>query len=449
MPGNGSVTDIMIERLRKNFSDDPTAKIVQNAVSNGHLIDVALDRDLVQTMNSSFSIKLDEWSVTNQKSSGRCWLFAALNLFRPGAMKKMNIKEFEFSQSHIHFWDKFERSNCFLESIIDLGKEPVEDRTVHFLLSDPIGDGGQWNMAMNLIRKHGLVPKSVYPESTSSSATRWMNSSLRDLLRSSASELRKMISDGSPLSEVRSRKEGRIADVWRLLCMHLGTPPESFDWQWRDKDGDFHRKGVMTPSEFVSEFVDIDWDDFVCLVHDPRNEMYKTYTVDRLQNVAGGPPVMYLNIPIEEMKRITMEMLEQGTPVWMGCDVGKQMHRERGLWDARLYDLQSLYGFEFGMDKKNRLEHGQTVMTHAMLFTGVDIVDGSPRRWRVENSWGAKDSGEKGFYTMNDSWFDDYMFEIAAPRDLLNQKMASGLESEPVILPAWDPMGSLARANES
>ena len=170
---------------------------------------------------------------------------------------------------------------------------------MHFLLSDPIGDGGQWNMAMNLIRKHGLVPKSVYPESTSSSATRWMNSSLRDLLRSSASELRKMISDGLSLSEVRSRKEDRIADVWRLLCMHLGTPPESFDWQWRDKDGDFHRRGAMTPSEFVSEFVDINWDDFVCLVHDPRNEMYKTYTVDRLQNVEGGPPVMYLNITIE------------------------------------------------------------------------------------------------------------------------------------------------------
>ena len=186
MPDNGSVTDIMIEKLRKDFAADLTAKIVQNAVSNGHLIDVALDRDLVQTMDSSFSIKLDEWSVTNQKSSGRCWLFAALNLFRPGAMKKMNVKEFEFSQAHIHFWDKFERANCFLESIIDLGKKPLEDRTVHFLLSDPIGDGGQWNMAMNLIRKHGLVPKSIYPESSSSSATRWMNSSLRDLLRSSA-----------------------------------------------------------------------------------------------------------------------------------------------------------------------------------------------------------------------------------------------------------------------
>ena len=156
----------------------------------------------------------------------------------------------------------------------------------------------------------------------------------------------------------------------------------------------------MTPLEFSSQFVSVDWDDYVCLVHDPRNDMYKTYTVDRLQNVAGGPPVVYLNVPIEEMKRITMEIIEDGLPVWMGCDVGKQMHRKRGLWDSNLYDLQGLYGFQYGMDKRDRLIHGQTVMTHAMLFTGVDVVDGSPRRWRVENSWGTKESGDKGFFTI-------------------------------------------------
>tara|TARA_B100000609_G_scaffold30103_1_gene21254 strand:+ start:4534 stop:5625 length:1092 start_codon:yes stop_codon:yes gene_type:complete len=360
-------------------------------------------------------------------------------------MKKMNIKEFEFSQAHIHFWDKFERSNCFLESMIDLGGKKVDDRTVHFLLSDPIGDGGQWNMAMNLIRRHGLVPKSVYPESSSSSATRWMNASLRDLLRSSACELRGMVAKGEDLESIRKRKEEIISNVWRLLCIHLGTPPESFDWQWTDKDGNFHRKGRMTPGQFTSEYVDVSWEDYVCLVNDPRNEMYRTYTVDRLQNVTGGPPVVYLNVPMDEMKRVTMEILQEGVPVWMGCDVGKQMHRKRGLWDSKLFDLESLYGFEFGMNKRDRLIHGQTVMTHAMLFTGVDVIDGEPRKWRVENSWGVKDSGEKGFFVMNDSWFDDYMFEIAAPSSKLTAEMVAGLSTDPVVLPAWDPMGSLAR----
>lgn len=227
--------------------------------------------------------------------------------------------------------------------------------------------------------------------------------------------------------------------------MHLGTPPERFDWQWRDKDNKFHRKGEMTPLEFSSEFVSVDWDDYVCLVHDPRNEMYRTYTVDRLQNVAGGPPVVYLNIPIMEMKRITMEIIEGGLPVWMGCDVGKQMHRKKGLWDSKLYDLQGLYGFDYGMSKRDRLIHGQTVMTHAMLFTGVDVVDGTPRRWRVENSWGTKDSGENGFFTMNDNWFDEYMFEIASPVSRLDSDMKEGLKTTPLVLPAWDPMGSLAR----
>jgi bleomycin hydrolase len=235
-----------------------------------------------------------------------------------------------------------------------------------------------------------------------------------------------------------------MADIWRVLCIHLGTPPTQFDWQWRDKDKAFHRAGTMTPQEFLAEYVTVDWEDYVCLVHDPRNEFYRTYTVDCLQNVAGGPPVTYLNVPIDEIKAVTQRLLEEGTPVWMGCDVGKQMDRKRGLWDASLFDIQSLYGVEYGMDKQTRLRFGQTMMTHAMLFTGVDVVDGRPRRWRVENSWGA-DNGVKGFYTMNDSWFDEYMFEIAAPSRHLSDEMRAGLNTEPIVLPAWDPMGSLAR----
>ena len=429
--------------MRKEYESDSSARVAQNAVTSNNLSSVTLRRDLVQEIDFTFSTKLDEWKATNQKSSGRCWLFATLNLFRPGTMKKMNVKEFEFSQAHIHFWDKFERSNHFLEAIIETSGRPVDDRTIHFLLSDPIGDGGQWNMAMNLIRKHGLVPKSAYPESNSSSSTRWMNSILKDILRSSASEIRGILDSGGSEKEARLHKESRMEDIWRVLCIHLGTPPESFDWQWRDKDKEFHRRGEMTPQEFADEFVDVDWEEYVCIVNDPRNEYYQTYTVDYLQNVAGGPPVVYLNVPSDEMKSITQEILEDGMPVWMGCDVGKQMDRKRGLWDANLFETNELYGVDYGMSKADRLRYGQTMMTHAMLFTGVDVYEGKPRRWRVENSWG-DDSGQKGFYTMNDNWYDEHMFEIASPKKYLTEKMVKGLETVPIVLEAWDPMGSLA-----
>jgi len=439
----GEITKKQIDKMRKEFKGDSSARVAQNAVTSNNLSSVTLRRDLVQEIDFTFSTKLDEWRATNQKSSGRCWLFATLNLFRPGTMKKMNVKEFEFSQAHIHFWDKFERSNHFLEAIIETSGRPVDDRTIHFLLSDPIGDGGQWNMAMNLIRKHGLVPKSAYPESNSSSSTRWMNSILKDILRSSASEIRGILDSGGSENEARTHKDSRMEDIWRVLCIHLGTPPESFDWQWRDKDKEFHRRGEMTPQQFADEFVDVDWEEYVCIVNDPRNEYYQTYTVDYLQNVAGGPPVVYLNVPSDEMKSITQEILEDGMPVWMGCDVGKQMDRKRGLWDANLFETNELYGVDYGMNKADRLRYGQTMMTHAMLFTGVDVYEGKPRRWRVENSWG-DDSGQKGFYTMNDNWYDEHMFEIAAPKKYLTDKMVKGLETVPIVLEAWDPMGSLA-----
>ena len=439
------VTRQHIDQFRKSFEADPHARVAQNAVSHNDISQLTLSRDRVQDMADSFSIKLDSWSVTNQKRSGRCWLFAALNLFRVGAMKKMNLNDFEFSQAHIHFWDKFERANHFLEAIIETADRPVEDRTIHFLLGDPIGDGGQWNMAMNLIRKHGLVPQSAYPESFSSSNTRWMNAALKELLRTAAQELRQILDQDGSLDQARTHKMKRMDDVWRLLCIHLGTPPEQFQWQWRDKDNEFHRTDLMTPQEFVADYVDVDWENYICLVHDPRNAYYQTYTVDYLQNVAGGPPVVYLNIPVEEMKAMTQRLLEADTPVWMGCDVGKQMERTRGLWDAQLFETQALYGLQYGLNKADRLRYGQTMMTHAMLFTGVDVVDGHPRRWRVENSWGSDKSGQKGYYTMNDSWYDEYMFEIAAPRNMLSEAMLNGLATEPIVLPAWDPMGSLAR----
>jgi bleomycin hydrolase len=461
------LTPEQIRGFRDAFASDPTAKLMQNAVVAVGAKDISVNWEVIQNTDLAFSTKLDDWTVTDQASSGRCWLFAALNLLRPGAMKKMKVKSFEFSQAHIHFWDKMERSNYFLQSMVELIDRDVDDRTVAYMLGDPIGDGGQWNMAVALISKHGLVPKQAYPESQSSSATLLMNAQLKEILRTSACELRALKASGKSMVEIMAHKDKRVADIWRMLCIHLGTPPESFDWQYMDKDSKLQRTGVITPQQFVAEYVDLPYQEYVCLVNDPRNEMFKTYTVDRLQNVYGGPPVVYLNVPVQCIKDATRRTLvELGVPVWMGCDVGKQFDRVRGLWDEDIRDHSKVYGVDsYKMNKADRLLFRQTLMTHAMLFTGVDVrgegvgvgegegattaaataTATAPQtiKWRVENSWGSKNA-DKGFCTMNDNWFDEHMFEVACDRSLLSAEMTAALELAPIVLPAWDPMGSLA-----
>ncbi|MBI4639554.1 MAG: C1 family peptidase [Candidatus Tectomicrobia bacterium] len=446
---NGSLAPDRIEAFRSRFEGNPVYRMAQNAVCKVPVDDIALNRQVVTTSDFTFSHVLDGWTVTNQKKSGRCWMFAGLNLFRVGAMKKMNVKEFQFSQTYTFFWDKFERANYFLERIIETADRPVDDRHVAWLLAQPLDDGGQWNMFVNLVKKHGLVPQAVMPETESSSNSARMNSILLHKLREGSRTLRDMAARGADLDEQRDAKEEVLDAIYRILSIHLGTPPRSFDWQWNDSDKQFHRDGEVTPQEFAAKYITIPVDEYVCLVHDPRptSPFGRTFTVEYLGNVEDGGLVKYLNIDANLMKQIAMQTIIEGEPVWMGCDVGKMMHRDLGLWDAKLYDYEGVYDTPFTLDKSGRLQYHQTLMTHAMLFTGVDVIerDGKevPRRWRVENSWG-EESGRKGFYLMNDNWFDQYMFEIAARKKYLPAELQEALELEPIVLPPWDPMGSLA-----
>ncbi|MDR2984893.1 MAG: C1 family peptidase [Nocardiopsaceae bacterium] len=438
--GNGD-----LELLRKDFAANPAYKLAQNAVTRVTVDDVAINRDVVNNSDHSLSILLDDWKVTDQQRSGRCWLFAGLNLLRVGAMKKMGLKEFEFSQNYAMFWDKIERANYFLEAVIETADKDVDDRTVAHVLESAAEDGGQWNMFVAIVNKHGLVPKAYMPETQSSSDTGKMNSVLRTQLRQGAKAVREAFSrDG--VDAARQEKSEVLKVIYRILCIHLGTPPEQFDWQWSDKDRNFHRDGVLTPQEFAAKYVELPIDDYVCLVHDPRpsSPVGRTFTVQYLGNVLGAPPVTYLNVDMRLMKDIASRALQSGEPVWFGCDVGQMMSNEYGLWDAKLYDFPSVYGADFSLGKSDRLLYHETLMTHAMLFTGVDILDGATRKWRVENSWGTS-RGKEGFYTMNDSWFDEFVFEIAARKDALPESLRDALATEPIVLPAWDPMGALAR----
>ncbi|MET7786000.1 C1 family peptidase [Streptomyces sp900116325] len=438
-----SLTPAQFEVFEKEFASRPANRLMQNAVTQTPVDDIALDRRIVTAVDHSVSHHLDDWKVTNQKKSGRCWMFAGLNLLRVGAAQKLGVKDFEFSQNYLLWWDKFERANHFLEAIIETSDRDVDDRTVAHLLGDPISDGGQWNMFVALVAKHGLVPKSAMPETDSSSATGPMNRALKSLLRRGARDLRRTVAEGAEAQRVHKRAV--LAAVHRVLSIHLGTPPQRFLWQWRDKDQEFHRAGWMTPAEFAKSYVQIPLDDYVCIVHDPRESspVGRTFTVEYLGNVVEAPPVVYLNVEMDLLKRLSMDAVVGGEPVWFGCDVARMMRADLGIWDADLFDYEAVYDTSFELDKAARLIHHETQMTHAMLLTGVDVVDGAPRRWRVENSWG-DEKADKGFWTMNDSWFGEHVFEVAVRRSALPPELVAALDEPPIVLPAWDPMGALA-----
>jgi bleomycin hydrolase len=441
-----SISKKMIQDFDDNFNQNSKYRILKNALTKNAVNDIALNRDVIFNTDHTFSHHLDEWPVTNQKSSGRCWIFAGLNMLRPGLMKKLNVKEFEFSQNYILFRDKLERANFFFENIIYTSDRDIDDRSVAHILTNAISDGGQWDMLAGIIKKYGLIPKNFMPETHSSANTGQMNRILLLKMQEGAKTLRDLAARKASRKNLDETKTELLKVIYRILTMHLGTPPEKFTWQWMDKDRKFHRDDEMTPRQFADKYLDTRVEDYICLVHDPRpyHPQMKTYTVEFLGNIVGGDEVKYLNVPIEVMKTTAASIIQQGTPVWFGCDVGKMMDRSLGVLDPELFEYQDIYDTTFNMDKTSRLEYHQTAMNHAMLFTGVDLLDGKPRRWRIENSWG-DNPGNKGFFVMNDAWFNEHMFEIAAHKEHLSKEMLDAYQQPPIHLPAWDPMGSLAQ----
>ena len=445
----------LLKQLQNQFQKRGENHLALNAVTQTAVQEVALRREKVIELQHPVSHKLDTWSATNQKASGRCWFFAGLNLLRPATMRKLHLKEFEFSQNWTLFWDKLERANHFLENIIDTASRELDERTVTHLLKSPIGDGGQWHMFVDIVDKYGLVPKAHMPETVSSSRTGPMNKHLNLILRRGARDLRKQTGGAEANerdtldSKIQKQKTSILEAVYRVLCIHLGEPPNRFDFQWRDKDNQFHREEGLTPKAFAENYVEQDLNEYVCLVNDPRegHPTNHTYTVERLGNVVGGSQVLYLNVAVDVMKEAALRTILDGEPVWMGCAVGETFHRNKGLWDPHLYDFEALYGMDMSFSKADRLAYGHAAMSHAMLFTGADVIAEEPhpraRTWRVENSWGEQ-GGEKGFYTMSDAWFDEHVYEIAVHRRYLSEELIAATKQEPTVLPPWDPMGALA-----
>ena len=443
---HGEMTMNAIDQFNQEFCQDPKNMLAMNAVTKNSITDVAMSRSAFVNAQHTFSHLVPlEGKATSQKSSGRCWIFAALNVMRLPLMAKHNLEEFEFSQSYMFFWDKFEKSNYFLESIIDTREKPVDDRTVMWLFQTAISDGGQWDMFVNLVNKYGVIPKDAMPESYASSNSALMNRMVLHKLREYAKQLRDLNESGGQISELRKLKNNQMKEIYRILCIFLGEPPKKFDWQFRDKDKKFFDFQGVTPKEFMKKHVPFNINDKVCLVHAPTQDkpLNNVLTVKYLGNIVEGFPTRYLNVDINVIKQAAAESIKAGEAVWFGCDVGKRFHRDIGVMDMDLYDYNLVIGTDTKLDKGARLDYGDSAMTHAMVFTGVDIQNGKIEKWRVENSWGDK-VGNKGYFIMTDKWFDEFNYEVVVDKKYVSQDVLNIEKQKPIELNPWDPMGSLA-----
>ncbi len=441
-----SITPDHLGIYSSDFNADRASRVARDAVMSVGLLNSCKNPAAIRRANHEFSLSLKQGKMTNQKQSGRCWLFAATNVMRFRIIKSCNLENFELSQSYLLFWDKLEKSNWFLENILDTLEEPVEGRLVSYLLTDPVCDGGQWDMAVNLINKYGVVPKYSMPESSISSGTREMNRVLTELLRNDACILRDLASQGTHRQTLEEKKAAMLNDIYRMLCICLGEPPKTVDMEARDKDGNFIQEIGLTPREFFKKYVDMDLNDYISLINAPTADkpFHRRYTVRMLGNVKEGNPICYINLPIEDLKKAAIAQLKDGEPVWFGCDMGPCINRDLGIMDTSLYDLSDFFQLDLPMTKGQRLDYGQSLMTHAMVFQGVNLTgDETPTRWRVENSWG-EDPGQKGYFIMSDDWFNEYMYQVVVNKKYLTKEQLDILNTETIALNPWDPMGSLA-----
>ena len=435
-----------LQKLGKQFDGSANGKLAMNAVTKSGIAAVSVDSDVKRRMRYAFSVELKTGKVTSQNASGRCWMFAALNTMRTRVMEKLNLETFELSQNYPLFYDKLERANYFFENILETLSEPLDSRTVAFLLSGPMGDGGQWDMFASLVTKYGVAPKDQMPETYHSSNTGMMRKFLTIKLRQYACELRESYAAGASVERLRARKDDMLRDIYHILCVCLGRPPERFTFEVRDKDGAFIRDTSITPVEFFKKYVDMDFSQYVSLINAPTGDkpFGRTYTVKFLGNVKGGQPVKYLNLPVEDLKAAAIKQMQSGQPVWFGSDVGQWLLGDWGCMDTGAFDFDAVLGSSVSMTKAQRLDYGESVMTHAMVFQGVNLDEnGKPDRWKVENSWGDK-AGNEGWYIMSDPWFDEYTYQVLVDKRFLTEEQRGMWEQDPIELKPWDPMGSLA-----
>ena len=437
-----------IASFRKNYRHHPNSSVLENTVTKNGVRNASFNWHSIADNTPHFSIDLKTGDVADQKQSGRCWMFAALNTMRHDMQQKFNLPDnFELSQAYQFFWDKFEKSNYFYQNVIKTAKKPTDSRKVSWLMNEPQNDGGQWDMLCALISKYGVMPKAAMPESFNSSNSRGIDEVLNNKLRHDAVILRKMINEDHANEEaINETRRKMLNENYRMLAYTFGEPVSHFDFEYRTKkDNEFHRDTNLTPQEFFKKYVGWNLDDYISIIQAPTadKKYHQTYTIDMLGNVVGGREIKHLNLPMDEFKQLAIEQLKNGESVWFGSDVIKYSETKLGIMALNTYDYDKLFDVDLEMTKAEALDYGESMMDHAMVITGVDLVDGKPTKWKVENSWGNK-VGHKGYFVMSDDWMDKYCYQVVINKKYLSEDLKRDYAKSPVVLKPWDPMGTLA-----
>ena len=428
-----------LRNIEEEYTNNVANTIARRALSKSKIRDITKVNEQTEFTRDMFSINLKTLPVTDQKSSGRCWIFAGCNVIREAIAKKYNLEEFEISQNYVAFYDKLEKCNYLLESIISLKDREKDDRILDYLLSTGIQDGGQWDLFVNIVNKYGVVPKNAFPETYQSSNTYGIDNLLNKYIRKFAYEIRNEEMD------IQSRKEKCIKEIYSILCSCFGIPPKTFSFEYVDKDKNYHIVKDLTPMKFYQEIVEMDLNNYVSIINSPTSDkpFNNVYTVDYLGNVAEGNEVLYLNLPIERLKELAVNQLKDGESVWFGSDCGKDADGTDGVWDDSTFDIDTLFQIDSSMSKGAMLDTRESAMNHAMVITGVNLENENPTKWRIENSWGEK-YGHKGYYVATDSWFSKYVYQIVINKKYLSEEEKNILNNERIRLKPWDPMGTLA-----
>ncbi|KAL6454584.1 LAP3 Cysteine proteinase 1 [Candida maltosa Xu316] len=451
------VSETSLTKWEDDFKAQTKNILTQNAFARNQIVDIiAKGNTNEQSLKDRylFNVTVDTIGspsfLNNQKSSGRCWIFASSNVFRAHVIKDYNLKDdsFQISQSYLYFYDKLEKANFFLENIQDTVDEDLGSRLINYLFSAPVNDGGQWDMIVNLVNKYGLVPNEVFPDNAQSTNSSKLNYIVTEKLREYGLKLRDLIKGGAPKDVVTSFKASAVKSIYKTIALALGTPPkptDEFVWEFIDKDGKY-KSYKTNPLDFYKTHVKFDAGEHFSLIHDPRNEYNKLYTVERLNNISGGKPIEYVNLEIDEIKKVAIKQLKDNEPIFFGSDVGKFSNSKTGILDTTAYDYSSAFDFNLEINKSQRLKVGSSQMTHAMVITGVhlDPETNKPVRWKIENSWG-DESGDKGWFLMTDDWFNEYVFQIVTNKKYAPKKAYDIWKSKEFnVLPFYDPMGALA-----
>ena len=430
-----------MDKIRSGFKKDAYTKAMQNALSSNDISKLAWNRENVGTTDQLFTYRVDVSGITDQKSSGRCWMFSSLNLFRPMAMKKFKLSEFEFSESYLYFYDLLEKANLFLNNMEISANLPMENEKVRWYLKSPVDDGGQWINFVNLAKKYGMVPKETMGETNSSENTSLLTKFINTKLREDAIELRDLKNAKTDTKKLATRKVEMLSEIYRMLALNLGEPPTEFQWRYKDKDKKIADTKTYTPQSFMAEiFGDTNLDDYVMIMNDPSRPFWKHYEVENYRNTEEGNNWHYVNLPNDVIKEFCIASIKNNEALYASCDVAKQLRRDVGVLDVDNFDYESVYGVKFGMNKAQRIQTGESGSSHGMALIAVDVdAQQKPVKWQFENSWGPT-AGEKGYLTFTDAWFNEYMFRFVVNKKYLTDKVLEIYSQKPEMSPPWDPM---------